>query len=225
VSGEFISADQAARDRIRDSLDETLFVEAGAGTGKTTSLVDRMMGLVSTGRATLDRIAVITFTESAAAELRDRVREALEKAVDDAGLGDGARERCRQGIGDIDQASIQTLHSFAADLLQARPLEAGLPPGFQVMDRIAADLAFEDEWKRWLDTTLDDAASGQSFARSQWPSTASTTDWTASPSRLQRTRRPRRWTRWSAPHRSSTGCVSTLAWERTTLWSGTSTAS
>jgi len=164
VSRRFVSADQAARDRIRDSLDETLFVEAGAGTGKTTSLVDRVLGLVSTGRATLDRIAVITFTDSAAAELRDRVREALEKAVDDPGHGDNERDRCRQGISDIDQASIQTLHSFAADLLQARPLEAGLPPGFQVMDRIAADLAFEDEWKRWLDATLDDAATGQSFA-------------------------------------------------------------
>ena len=164
MSRGFVSADQAARDRIRDSLDETLFVEAGAGTGKTTSLVDRVLGLVSTGKATLDRIAVITFTESAAAELRDRVREALEMAVDDPGDGDRARERCRQGIRDIDQASIQTLHSFAADLLQARPLEAGLPPGFQVMDRIAADLAFEDEWKRWLDANLDDAATGQSFA-------------------------------------------------------------
>ena len=164
MSSAFVSADQAARDRIRDSLDETLFVEAGAGTGKTTSLVDRVLGLVSTGRATLDRIAVITFTESAAAELRDRVREALEKAVDDRGSGDPARDRCRQGISDIDQASIQTLHSFAADLLQARPLEGGLPPGFQVMDSIAADLAFEDEWKRWLDATLDDAATGQSFA-------------------------------------------------------------
>ena len=164
MSRGFVSADQAARDRIRDSLDETLFVEAGAGTGKTTSLVDRVLGLVSTGRATLDRIAVITFTDSAAAELRDRVREALEKAVDDPGHGDNERDRCRQGISDIDQASIQTLHSFAADLLQARPLEAGLPPGFQVMDRIAADLAFEDEWKRRLDATLDDAATGQSFA-------------------------------------------------------------
>ena len=160
----FVSADQAARDRIRESLDETLFVEAGAGTGKTTSLVDRVLGLVSTGRATLDRIAVITFTESAAAELRDRVREALEKAVDDPSYGEGGRDRCRQGISDIDQASVQTLHSFAADLLQARPLEAGLPPGFHVMDRIAADLSFEDQWKRWLDATLDDAAIGQCFA-------------------------------------------------------------
>ena len=164
MSRAFVSADQAARDRIRDSLDETLFVEAGAGTGKTTSLVDRVLGLVSTGRATLDRIAVITFTDSAAAELRDRVREALEQAVDDPAQGDLERDRCRQGISDIDQASIQTLHSFAADLLQARPLEAGLPPGFQVMDRIAADLDFEDEWQRWLDATLDDAASGRSFA-------------------------------------------------------------
>ena len=55
--------------------------------------------------------------------------------IDDRGSGDPERDRCRQGISDIDQASIQTLHSFAADLLQARPLEAGLPPGFQVSAR------------------------------------------------------------------------------------------
>ncbi len=164
MSPGFVSVDQPARDRIRNSLDETLFVEAGAGTGKTTSLVDRVLGLVSAGRATVDRIAVITFTESAAGELRDRIREALEKTALGAGSGDVEGDRCRQGVRDIDQASIQTIHSFAADLLQARPLEAGLPPGFQVMDRVEADLSFEDRWQRWLDATLDDPTAGRSLA-------------------------------------------------------------
>ncbi|MDP7533604.1 MAG: UvrD-helicase domain-containing protein, partial [SAR202 cluster bacterium] len=80
MNAPFVPADQDQRDRIRESLDETLFVEAGAGTGKTTSLVERVVGLVSKGVTTLDRIAAITFTEAAAAELSDKVREALEKA-------------------------------------------------------------------------------------------------------------------------------------------------
>src|SRR5699024_6736810 len=69
--------DQADRDRITDALGETLFVEAGAGSGKTRALVERIVRLVTTGTAGLDAIAAITFTEKAAAELRDRVRRRL----------------------------------------------------------------------------------------------------------------------------------------------------
>ena len=81
MSGPFVPQDQDIRRRIREALEENLFVEAGAGTGKTSSLVDRIVALVASGRAALDRVAAITFTESAAAELRDRIRESLERAV------------------------------------------------------------------------------------------------------------------------------------------------
>ena len=76
----FVPVDDGARRVIAEQLDETLFVEASAGTGKTASLVARLVSLVRTGRTTLDRIAAITFTETAAAELRDRVRQGLEEA-------------------------------------------------------------------------------------------------------------------------------------------------
>ena len=69
-----VPADQPARDRIHHDLDTTLFVEAGAGTGKTRELIERIVRLVASGRAELRQIAAITFTEAAAAELRDRVR-------------------------------------------------------------------------------------------------------------------------------------------------------
>ena len=68
-------ADNAAREQIRSLLDETLFVEAGAGTGKTAALVDRYLHLVLAGRS-VERIVAITFTDKAAAELRDRQRRA-----------------------------------------------------------------------------------------------------------------------------------------------------
>ena len=67
----FVPVDDDARKAIRDDLGATLFVEASAGTGKTTSLVQRVTNLVATGTTTLNRIAAITFTEAAAAELRD----------------------------------------------------------------------------------------------------------------------------------------------------------
>ena len=151
-----LPADQPARDAIVERLDENVVVEAGAGTGKTRSLVDRVIALVATGRATMDRVAVITFIEAAAAELRERVRQSLENAADDSARGPVERERCAKGLADLDQAAVQTLHSFAASLLRERPLEAGLPPGFRTQDEIQADLTFEDEWSRWLDEALDD---------------------------------------------------------------------
>ena len=151
-----LPADQPARDAIVERLGENMVVEAGAGTGKTRSLVDRVIALVGTGRAMMDRVAAITFTEAAAAELRERIRQSLERAAVDPARQPVERERCGKAVADLDQAAVQTLHSFAASLLRERPLEAGLPPGFRTLDEIQADLTFEDEWSRWLDTALDD---------------------------------------------------------------------
>ena len=155
MTNTFTPQDQETRVRIRESTKETLFVEAGAGTGKTTSLVDRVVTLASSGAATLDKIAVITFTEAAAAELRDRIRERLEAASTAPSGDSGQRLRCQRAQADLDRSSIQTLHGFARSILQERPLEAGLPPVFDTMDAIASDLAFEEAWTDWVDKALD----------------------------------------------------------------------
>src|SRR5207249_5523201 len=76
---DYETEERATRELIRKSLGETLFVEAGAGTGKTSALVERVVALVLGGRA-IERIVAITFTEKAAAELRDRIRAGLETA-------------------------------------------------------------------------------------------------------------------------------------------------
>ena len=157
-SPAFQAADEQSRAVIRENLDDTLFVEASAGTGKTTSLVDRVVNLVATGRSTLDRLAAITFTESAAAELRDRVRQQLELAGEDESRSEEERRRCRQGAADLDQAAIRTLHAFAAQLLHERPLEAGLPPAFETTDEIAAGIRFNEAWNAWLDSALDEGS-------------------------------------------------------------------
>ena len=153
---DFQPSDAKARQTIQESLDESLFVEASAGTGKTSSLVGRVVNLITSGRTTLDRIAAITFTEAAAAELRDRIRQELERAAQDESRAQGERERCRQGISDLDQAAIRTLHAFAALLLHERPLEAGLPPGFETSDEITSGIRFNDAWNKWLDEALEE---------------------------------------------------------------------
>ena len=152
----FTPIDSDARSIIGEHLEETLFVEASAGTGKTSSLVRRVVNLVARGKGTLDRIAAITFTEAAAAELRDRARQELERAAEDSARSEEERKRCRQGIADLDQAAIRTLHAFAALLLHERPLEAGLPPAFETTDEIAAGIKFNEVWDTWLDKALEE---------------------------------------------------------------------
>jgi len=151
--------DHEARHAVRDRHDLSLFVEAGAGTGKTTALVDRVVALIAHDQIELRELAAITFTEAAAAELRDRIRGALERAA--AGLVDGvvegpARDRCRVALDQLDDAALTTLHGFAQRLLTEHPLEAGLPPGFEVLDDIRAGVAFEQRWGQFLDDLFDD---------------------------------------------------------------------
>jgi ATP-dependent exoDNAse (exonuclease V) beta subunit len=145
--------DAAARARIETDLDVNLCVEAGAGTGKTTMLVKRVVALLRTGRATVDDLAVITFTEKAAGELSARVRFALEQALEEHLLGE-ERARVEQALLDLYRARIQTLHAFAGDLLRERPVEARLDPEFETMDDLAAELHFDDAYRGWLDEQL-----------------------------------------------------------------------
>src|SRR5437868_12161282 len=77
--------DQEAREAIRNRLDVTMLVEAAAGTGKTTSLVARMVNLVGSGRARASTIAAITFTVKAAAHLREQFQEEVEKNLPSPG--------------------------------------------------------------------------------------------------------------------------------------------
>ena len=123
--------DQAERDRISGDLDSNLLVEAGAGSGKTRSLVDRMVALVGTGTCTVDRIAAVTFTRKAAAELRQRFQVSLEQALASTPPEDPRHERLEYAIRDLDRAFLGTIHAFCARLLRERPLEAGLDPGFR----------------------------------------------------------------------------------------------
>jgi ATP-dependent helicase/nuclease subunit A len=135
--------DEPARNRIVDDLDANLFVEAGAGAGKTASLVGRIVALVRSG-VDIGSIAAITFTEKAAAELRHRVRAELLEAGE------------TRAVAGVDHAPIGTLHAFARRLLNDFPIAAGLPPGFSVLDELESHLAFEERWETLLDGLLDD---------------------------------------------------------------------
>ena len=145
----FIPVDQAVRDEIRTALDETLMVEAGAGTGKTTVLVARIVELLRRGPHSVDEIAVMTFTEPAAAELASRVREGLEQAMRETD-DEIDRARLRAALAGLHRMRIETIHAFAANVLRERPVEAGLDPQFEVLDELGARLAFDRSYEAWL---------------------------------------------------------------------------
>jgi len=151
-------ADQEARDRIASDLDTNLLVEAGAGSGKTTSMVARMLALVARGTP-VDRIAAVTFTRKAANELRERFQLALEAKVRDGAPGDEVTTRYDTALRDLDAAFLGTIHAFCARLLRERPLEAGIDPNFQeVTDEDWAQLQ-ADFWNRWLERLKRDDGS------------------------------------------------------------------
>lgn len=138
--------DQAARDRVESDTAATLFVEAGAGTGKTRALVRRLSTLLLEDGIPVDRLAAITFTEKAAAELRDRLRMHL---VSQRGRGD---RRAENALAGLDTSAIGTLHSFALRLLSENPLEAGIPPRVTAQQATAEDTAVEAMWQECATT-------------------------------------------------------------------------
>ena len=109
--------DSGDRSLIEELLAETLFVEAGAGSGKTHSLVERIVRLILTpDPIPLSQIAVITFTEKAAAELRHRIRIRLEKSLGEL-HEESDRELATEALRELDGAAVATLHGFALRIL------------------------------------------------------------------------------------------------------------
>ncbi len=107
-----------------------LLVVAGAGTGKTRTLVSRCLRFVVNERESLENILMVTFTEAAAAEMRARIREELHR-LQAANPGD---ERLAQQLALLDSARISTLHSFCLQLARQHFHELGLDPQFSVLD-------------------------------------------------------------------------------------------
>jgi ATP-dependent helicase/nuclease subunit A len=150
----FRPVDEAARERARRDLSMSLVVEAGAGTGKTTLLVDRIESLIRSGTARLDQVAAVTFTENAATTMKLRLRERLEAARVDPDLPREERGRAADALEVLERAPICTIHALCAALLQERPLECGVVPGFRTADEAEADILFARAWEEWLGERL-----------------------------------------------------------------------
>ena len=150
-------ADAFARARIREDLGATLIVEAAAGTGKTSELVRRIVALVRGGHTTLDRILSVTFTDLAAGEMKLRLRGDLEAARE--GRPPEEQERLKAALRTLEAAPIGTIHSFCADLLRERPVEARVDPVFAVAAGEEQERLFDQAFEAWFQEVIGDSSS------------------------------------------------------------------
>ncbi|HTM23702.1 MAG TPA: UvrD-helicase domain-containing protein [Vicinamibacterales bacterium] len=163
-------ADTAAREAIANDLDRTLVVEAAAGTGKTTELVNRIVRTLASGRARVDGIVAVTFTEKAAGELKLRLREALDVARTALADDSAERDALNAALQSLEEAHVGTIHGFCAELLRERPVEARVDPLFTVLTESQAERLFQHAFGTWIQAQLQDPPEGvrRALRRSVW---------------------------------------------------------
>ncbi len=141
---------------ITTDLESSIYVEAGAGTGKTHSLVQRITALLKRGTP-IDQIIAITFTRAAAAELRSRIRGELENLRAE----NPQNEHVAKALEGIDTAAFQTIDSLVYSVLQDHPLDANLPPAIEIQDGFSQLQMFLERWQTW---SVEQLESNETFA-------------------------------------------------------------
>ena len=144
--------DTETRRRIGEELDKNFMVEAAAGTGKTTCIVNRMANLVASGTCQIEQLAAVTFTRKAAAELRERFQvELRSRAAKLSQLKSNEDktnyERLLSASDNSSLAFVGTIHSFCAALLRERPIEFGVDPSFRELDEREDSVLREQAWQ------------------------------------------------------------------------------
>ena len=131
-----------AQQNVIDSRGKNLLVSAAAGSGKTAVMVERIIELVSDEKhpVDIDRLLVVTFTNAAASEMKERIMNALEKKVQD----DPDNQHLLRQIARIQKAQITTIHSFCLNLIREHFMEVDLDPGFRIGEEGEIGLLHQD---------------------------------------------------------------------------------
>ena len=159
-----------SQDRLlaETTWDRNVVVVAGAGTGKTTILVNRILNLLlrEPNPVAITEIVALTFTNKAATEMKQRLGAQLLRLAEQGDdtiatfrtryhlTAEQVSERARVALEQMEKAQIGTLHSFAAHLLRIHPVESEIDPLFQEDDGSRFKELFHSCWDRWLDDEL-----------------------------------------------------------------------
>lgn len=144
---ELLRADRESRAAVTSQLNRNYFECAGAGSGKTSSTVSRMVELVKTG-VDASAICAISFTVNAGRELSDRFQRELARCSQDMTLAEDARKHCQEALQNVDRAFLGTIDSFCYRVLKEHPTEAGVPSCLTQMDDPTAMQAYRREYAR-----------------------------------------------------------------------------
>lgn len=146
----------AEQQRVIDTRDKNILVSAAAGSGKTAVLVARILAIVTDERhpVDIDRLLVVTFTNAAAAEMRQRIRDALEERAE----AEPENEHLQRQLVLIHNARITTIHSFCLQVLRNHFHTIGLDPAFRVADEGEVLLLEQDVLKEVLEEAYAEAA-------------------------------------------------------------------
>ena len=137
----------------KDHIDRSLLVSASAGTGKTRVLVDRYINILRRTPTKVDEIVAITFTEKAAAEMKERIRRSIR-------LLDQYETNIDENLPDqISTAPISTIHSFCAKTLQENSEEVGIDPQFRIIDEVEELILRKQNLDVFLHEELNEADS------------------------------------------------------------------
>ncbi len=151
-----MTVDGYERERVATDFGANLVVEAGAGTGKTTLLVERAFQALVAEGAGVQQLVLVTFMERAAEEIRERLSQRLETALAES-EGD-QRERIAAALAHLDRATITTIHGLAQRILAEFAVEARVPIGFGVLDAFDAERRWAECWRRWVSTARSKAS-------------------------------------------------------------------
>src|SRR5207253_2735461 len=121
--------------------------------------VKRILRMLETGRATMTAIVAVTFTEKAAGELKLRLREALEHART-AAETETVAARLEHALETLEEAHVDTIHGFCAELLRERPVEARVDPLFTVLTEPQSDRLYTRAFRAWLQEALKNPPEG-----------------------------------------------------------------
>jgi ATP-dependent exoDNAse (exonuclease V) beta subunit len=145
-------SDQSARARAARDVTTSITVNAGAGSGKTSVLAERIVSVLVAGRVAPGELAAITFTEKAAGELLVRVRDTLEAEL--AAAADGRDAGRSATLADLlarfGELTLSTIHGFCHALLRHESLESAFAPDTALGDDSAARELFDDGVRAWL---------------------------------------------------------------------------
>ena len=146
--------EEANRKNIIEKLEDNVFVEAGAGAGKTTLIVNRIINQLKSGMSP-ERIVVITFTNAAAEELRSRITARVRKEAISAGHTDKVQKILTDALQQLDLMKISTIHSFCFLLLKERIFDAKLPMDVSLMEEVQTEEQKHKIFTEWASTLAE----------------------------------------------------------------------